>query len=73
LIESGLSSSARSSASSQPGVPGMMIACASMRSVPALAFTRLRASAICRLVRNQSSGSSDGADEISAILVSLSR
>ena len=50
-----------------------MIAWVIIRFEPALLFTFALASAICRLVRNQSSGVSDGAEEISAILVSLSR
>ena len=40
---------------------------------PASSFILLRASAICSLVRNQSCSMSEGADEISEILVSLSR
>ena len=45
----------------------------SIRRVPLWSFTRLRACAIIWLVRNQSAFTSDGALEMSAILVSLSR
>jgi hypothetical protein len=40
---------------------------------PASLFTLSRASIIISLVRNQSRGISEGEEEISAILVSLSR
>ncbi len=43
------------------------------RRAPASLFTLSRAAAICSFVRNQSCGMSDGAEEMSAILVSLSR
>ena len=57
----------------QPGWPGVKMQCAKSRLEPASSFIFLRASAICSLVRNQSCSMSEGALEISEILVSLSR
>ena len=51
----------------------MKMQCASMRREPAALFTLSRAWAIISLVRNQSWGISEGALEIRATLVSLSR
>jgi hypothetical protein len=74
LNESGLSwSIARSTSSIQPGIPGMKIAWANMRLLPARRFTLARASAFISFVRNQSRGSSEPEPEISATLVSLSK
>jgi hypothetical protein len=64
---------ARSIASSQPDCPGVKMAWLSIRREPASLFTRARASAFISLVRNQSWTMSDGAPEMSATLVSLSR
>jgi hypothetical protein len=74
LIESGLSwVRSFSRFSSQLGWPGVKMAWANIRRDPASLFTLSRAAAAIELVRNQSAGTSDGADEISDILVSLSR
>ncbi len=71
---SGFSSSiARSTWSIQPGWPGVKMAWLMTRPVPAASLIFLRALNFISLVRNQSVGSSDGAPEISATLVSLSR
>ena len=63
----------RSMASSQPSQPGVKMAWLYSRLVPAMALTLVRASAFIWLVRNQSSGISDGAPLMQATLVSLSR
>jgi hypothetical protein len=73
LQDSGFSARPASSLSSQPGCPGVKIMCENTRREPASSLIFLRASAICSLVRNQSCSISDGAEEISEILVSLSR
>ena len=65
--------SACSRFSSQPGCPGVKMACAIMRLEPASLLTFSRAAIVISLVRNQSCGTSEGALEIRAILVSLSR
>ena len=44
----------------QPARPGVKMPCVNIRLLPASAFTFSRAAAIWALVRNQSSGTSDG-------------
>ena len=60
-------------ASIQPGKPGVKIAWDSIRREPDSPLTSARAWAFISLVRNQSSGISDGAPLMLATLVSLSR
>ena len=62
-----------STASIQPGMPGMKMACDIRRREPVSWFTLARASAFISLVRNQSRGSSEPEPEMSATLVSLSK
>ena len=55
------------------GWPGVMMKWDMRRLEPANLLTSARVDAICSLVRNQSSGTSEGAPLSAAIFVSLSR